>query len=153
MVTNSESIIQQILEYCGKFPHNTYFFQSKNPFKWIWFDNLFPAGSIFCTTIETNRPDLIEKYSGGQIIEDRIEGLKEFWFNKRHVTIEPIMDFDLDRMIYLMRSADPVQINIGGDSSNNNLHEPPSWKIKELIKELETFTVVHQKKNLRRLLK
>ena len=48
--------------------------------------------------------------------------------------------------------AKPIQVNIGADSGGNNLPEPSKEKIIELIFELEKFTKVKQKKNLKRLL-
>ena len=43
-------------------------------------------------------------------------------------------------------------VSIGADSGKNNLPEPPSQKLKALIDELEKFTEVRVKKNLKRLL-
>ena len=65
------------------------------------------------------------------------------------------MDFDLPEFIQLIWRCNPVQVNIGADSSpkRNKLPEPPKEKILELIAELEKFTTVVQKKNLTRLLK
>jgi hypothetical protein len=37
------------------------------------------------------------------------------------------------------------------DSGNNHLPEPPKEKVIELISELQKFTTIYQKKNLRRL--
>jgi hypothetical protein len=71
----------------------------------------------------------------------------------KHVTIEPIMDFDLEPMIRLVKRCNPVQVNIGADSGNNHLPEPPAGKVLELIAALSEFTTVVQKKNLARLLK
>ena len=55
----------------------------------------------------------------------------------------------------MIKTCNPIQVNIGADSSHkrNKLPEPPKEKILELIEELEKFTSVVQKKNLRRLLK
>jgi len=69
------------------------------------------------------------------------------------ITIEPIMDFDLNPFIRKIKYNSPEQVNIGGDSGNNNLPEPSKKKILELISELEKFTIVVKKKNLNRLLK
>ena len=65
------------------------------------------------------------------------------------------MDFDLPELIEIIQHCKPVQVNIGADASpkRNKLPEPPKEKILELIAELEEFTTVVQKKNLRRLLK
>ena len=55
----------------------------------------------------------------------------------------------------MIKHCNPAQVNIGADSSpkRNRLPEPPKEKILELIAELETFTKVVKKKNLKRLLK
>ena len=70
---------------------------------------------------------------------------------KTYVTIEPIMDFDLDEMVKLIRKCEPVQVNIGSDSKGNNLPEPSKKKIEDLI-DLLNFTKVKLKDNLRRLM-
>jgi hypothetical protein len=103
-----------------------------------------------CTTIETNR--LYPEMGIAPIPYIRASWLASFKFN-RYVTIEPIIDFDLKEMIDLIKLCNPVQVNIGADSGNNNLTEPPKEKILELIEELKKFTQIDQKRNLSRLLK
>jgi hypothetical protein len=70
----------------------------------------------------------------------------------KYITIEPIMDFDLESFISMIELIKPVQVNIGADSGNNGLPEPPKEKILALIKRLEQFTTIHNKTNLKRLL-
>ena len=72
---------------------------------------------------------------------------------KTYVTIEPIMDFDLDEMVDIIHTCEPTQVNIGADTGNNNLPEPSRDKLIALIEALKTFTIIDQKKNLGRLLK
>lgn len=69
------------------------------------------------------------------------------------ITIEPIMDFNLVPFIEMLRNIMPEWVNIGADSQGHDLREPPAGKIKELIAELERFTEVKIKSNLKRLLK
>jgi hypothetical protein len=71
----------------------------------------------------------------------------------KYITIEPIMDFDIDIMVQLIMDCNAKQVNIGADSGENNLPEPSKEKVLELISELEKFTIVHQKSNLKRILK
>jgi hypothetical protein len=140
--------IVKTLDYCYKF-NNQYFFQSKNParmFVYLQYDNCIP-----CTTIETNR--YYPEFMGNTPLPKHraidigcFEGVK-------YVTIEPIMDFDLKDFIDILQYSDITQINIGADSGNNHLPEPPKEKILELISELKKFTVVKEKSNLKRLLK
>ena len=69
-----------------------------------------------------------------------------------HVTIEPIMDFDMEAMIQLIKMCDPQKVNIGADSKRNNLPEPSKEKLLELIDRLKEFTTIDKKTNLQRLL-
>lgn len=131
---------------------NRFLFQSKNPQRFLDFCDIAPTGSIYCTTIETNRqydemgctPLPIERVGALGILSRY--GVKTF------VTIEPIMDFDLEEMVFLIESSGAKQVNIGCDSGNNNLPEPPKEKVLQLITELEKFTTIHNKKNLARIL-
>jgi len=52
----------------------------------------------------------------------------------------------------MLRKIKPEFISIGADSKKNDLIEPSSKKIKELIYHLKGFTKVIVKKNLNRLL-
>jgi hypothetical protein len=68
------------------------------------------------------------------------------------IAIEPVMDFDAMTFSDMILSCKPEQVNIGADSGNNHLPEPPKEKIIELISELRKFTKVVEKTNLRRLM-
>jgi len=145
--------IEKTLRHCWQFDNNQYLFQSKNPerMQYIYDFNLDPR-SVVCTTIETNRiyPDIMRNSPLPLI---RAQEISIFQNMKRFVTIEPILDFDLKEFIDMLKNIAPEQVNIGADSGNNNLPEPPKEKIIELINELKTFTIIHNKKNLERLLK
>ena len=69
------------------------------------------------------------------------------------VSIEPIMDFDLRDFLCMLQDIKPEFVSIGADSKNNNLIEPSSKKINELIYHLKEFTRIIIKKNLNRLMK
>jgi len=142
--------IISILQHCSKFD-NTYIFQSKNPKGFDLIDSICLSDYKLCTTIETNRwyPEIMQRSL--KPIDRAIE-LKRQSVDKL-VTIEPIIDFDIKELIGLIRMCHPIQVNIGADSGNNHLPEPPKEKILELIEELKKFTVIDQKRNLARLLK
>lgn len=140
--------ILKTLDYCKKFD-NKYLFQTKNPSRIN--DNYLPVNSVVCTTIETNRwyqdimnecPPPYKRAVGMYCIDV-----------PKYLTIEPIMDFDLDEMIQIIKGVNPVQVNIGADSGNHKLPEPSAEKVSMLVKELEKFTVIARKTNLKRLLK
>ena len=146
----STHFISTVLNTCDNY-NNTYLFQSKNPKRFLNFR--FPKKTILCTTVETNR---IYDISKAPNVYERLKYIDIAGIEKElpiFITIEPIMDFDLPEFVEMLRIADPIQVNIGADSKSNNLPEPDADKITALISELEKFTKVHQKDNLKRLLK
>lgn len=146
--------IYKTLVKCEEHEGNRYLFQSKNP---SGMNEYLPGYGIkdfvICTTIESNReyPEIMAKSPAPK---DRA-----FWINvlseyaPTYVTIEPIMDFDLEPLVELIKICDPEQVNIGADSGNNHLPEPPYEKVLELIDRLSAFTTIAKKRNLDRLLK
>jgi DNA repair photolyase len=146
--------IEATLDRCAYIDfHNKYLFQTKNPGRIEGNINDLPNNSVVCTTIESNR--FIESImKGSPPLKDRAFAMNEIAHHhiKTYVTVEPIMDFDLKELSYLIETCLPEQVNIGADSGNHKLPEPPPEKIRELIDELEVFTTVKQKKNLKRLL-
>jgi DNA repair photolyase len=147
--------IYRIFERCREFDDNSYLFQTKNPQRLTAnYFGLSVASHIVCTTIETNR--FIPEIMGNTPLPIyRALGLAQLADDgvKTMVTIEPIIDFDIEKMLHLIRITKAGQVNIGADSGRNGLPEPPAEKIRELITELKTFTRVVEKNNLRRLFK
>ena len=147
--------IKETIKHCRKFD-NYYLFQTKNPgrIEGLLEQILFPDNIRICTTIETNRwyQDVM---INSPLPKKRAMDMNEIAHKgiKTYVTIEPIMDFDLEEMVYLIETCLPEQVNIGSDSGNNNLPEPSADKINSLISELKTFTTIDRKTNLKRLLK
>ncbi len=151
--------LDHVIEHCLKFD-NKYFIQTKNPkrfFDYIltYSDNLRKAifdKFSFCITLESD----IQYIEMGATMspQKRVDEFSKLNFKEQYVTIEPIMKFSsVDNFVRLIRKLNPVQINIGADSGNNLLPEPTGDEIRELIIELEKFTKVKQKDNLKRLLK
>ena len=153
--------INKVLWHCTQFTGNKYIFQSKNPTRFL---TLQPVSELMLwlnnneitlgTTIETNRQELIEKYSKAPDVQIRSASmamLKEKGF-KTFITIEPVMDFDIDDMSYLITSAKPDWVNIGADSKGHNLPEPSAWKLMSLIGEIHHAGIeIRNKSNLKRL--
>jgi len=139
-----------VLEYTEKH-NNTYLFQTKNPIRFLKFLGYFKENYILGVTLETNRDYNITK------APEPVERWMEFMqLNKygirKMVSIEPIMDFDSRGFLCMLQDIKPEFVSIGADSKNNNLTEPSSNKIKELIYHLKGFSKVIIKKNLNRLL-
>jgi DNA repair photolyase len=143
------SNIEQVLERCRRFD-NEYVFQSKNPARFLEFIGRFPQKSIFGATIETDRH--IEQVSEAPDILNRVEAMKKM-AGEKFVSIEPIIQFDLERLVKMIFEIQPYFVTIGADSKNHNLLEPTGEQVKQLLKRLGQFTEVRAKKNLGRLFK
>lgn len=67
---------------------------------------------------------------------------------KTYVTIEPIMDFDLEEFVELIRMCRPEQVNIGKNTSKvATVPNPTIQNTVTLVKELLKFTKVEIKSN------
>ncbi len=141
-----EAYIRLVLSYCQQFD-NQYLFQSKNPFRFTGNGFIFPENSCYCTTIETNRFYKDIMLNSPNPYERAYEMPVS-----NYLTIEPIMDFDLQEMLGLIKICNPKQVNIGADSGKNGLPEPSKEKLLQLIEGLQEFTTIAKKKNLKRLL-
>ncbi len=143
-----ERWIKRVMSQCMNYEGNTYLFQTKNPDRFNmfnYFDNF-----ILCITLETNRNT--DEVSQAPSPVDRVKSFGEAVIHKHKViTIEPIMDFDLEEFVDMIKSVKPEWVAIGADTGRNNLREPSWTKIRLLIAALEKFTMVRIKDNLSRL--
>lgn len=144
-------IIEPILHHTRIFPRNRYVFQTKNPKRGATFLKQFPADFMMGTTIESNR---LYKDTKAPKPEERYAGLKLFEGHETFLTIEPIMDFDLEVLLAWLKDLWPSFINIGADSKRCNLPEPPKYKIDALLRDIKQTTTipVKNKSNLSRLI-
>lgn len=141
--------INKVLDRCKEHPNNTYLFQSKNPARFQEFINDFPRNTILGTTIETDRYYPSKAPSTKKRIEEMIK-LRSL-FPKIMISIEPIMNFNLMKLVNSIREINPLFVSIGADSKKHSLIEPSSEKVDALIKKLKEFTKVKLKTNLKRL--
>ena len=145
------SWICQTLNHCAKYPQNKYLFQSKNPHRFANFHEIKP-NIILGTTIETNR---IYPQMGKTPSPENRAG----WMNilskdfKTMVTIEPIMDFDIEDLVDTVTACRPNWVNIGANTNRKiKLVEPAPSKVIDLIDTLKSISEVKVKPNLRRLM-
>jgi len=103
---------------------------------------------VFGTTIESNRYSTFSKAPSPLMRKQAIQGIKL----PKMVSIEPVMDFDIDILIDWVRQIAPEFVSIGADSKRHNLPEPTPDKVLALIEELSKITIVKVKDNLRRLM-
>lgn len=142
--------IKKVLDYCNKYS-NTYLFQTKNPKRFKEFKEDFPPSCIFGITLETNR---VNNLGNCPPESSRVGWMDEKWMSRKMVTIEPIMDFDVEILSDWIERINPEFVNIGADSNKKkdySIPEPTEIKIKNLIRKIEPFTRVNIKPNLKRL--
>ena len=144
--------IKKVLEKCRKYEGNTYLFQTKAPNRFWKFGGEYPRNTIFGTTLETNR-DTYPDISLSPPPISRVSNMNNWFIKRKMITIEPIIQFDLEPFIEMIKKVNPEWVNIGADSKGHKLPEPSSEKINALIKELEKFTIVKIKSNLKRVSK
>jgi hypothetical protein len=146
-----ENLIVYVLGHCLAWPENTYVFQTKNPARYFA-RNCFPEKSIFGTTIETNR-DLPESISVAPQPRERAAAMASLRGDK-FVTIEPVMDFDVDILSGWIAKINPKFLNLGADSKSHKLPEPTVDKIFALVDKLKEYGIeLREKHNLSRLTK
>jgi DNA repair photolyase len=147
--------ISKVLSYLRKYPDNNYILQTKNPKRYFEFINEFPYSCLFGTTIETSYEEEIKKVSNAPSIAQRKYWMERLKFGKVFITLEPLIDFNLSDLVEIIKEIHPDFVNIGADSNKKkdySFQEPSKEKIESLIKELEKFTKVNLKDNLKRLL-
>lgn len=141
--------IKKVLAKCSLYK-NTYLFQTKNPKRFFEFEGNYPKEFILGITLETNRENDLANCPPRSARVDWFSDLNKNI--RKMVTIEPVMDFDLNKFVALIKIIQPEFVNIGADSKNHNLPEPSKEKVLQLIDELKKFTQVKNKENLSRIL-
>lgn len=135
--------ILRVIEAMERSPQALFFLETKNPIRYFEFMNELPDNVIFSATIETNRDYGLSKAPPPYSRYLAMLGISGHF--RKHVSIEPIMDFDPEEMVYWMANIRPQAVSVGYDNYRCGLPEPPLGKTTELIAELERFTFVERK--------
>jgi len=135
--------IEQTLVVVERSPDATFLMLTKNPLRYMEFVNQFPPNIILGTTIESNLP--YPAITDAPDPASRALALACVPWGRKFVSIEPIMDFDLNALPQRIELIKPEFVYIGYDNWSNNLPEPPLEKTLELISRLQQFTEVRTK--------
>lgn len=142
-------------------PSNTYYIQTKSIDRLAYLisvesiDRTMLDGRfvVIGTTIETNRN---VEYEGGCLQpQKRLPAMKYISkYYRTFITLEPLMAFDMDPLLDMVKIMNPRFVNIGLDSKGNNLPEPTKEDIYNLIWYLAKMEipVIRLKANLGRIL-
>jgi hypothetical protein len=106
----------------------TYYFQSKNPAYFEQFLGEYPENAVLLTTLETNRDGLGQSVSKAPMPSTRWRDFMALEYPRKAVTIEPVLDFDLDEftswMTQLHGQGSLEYVWFGYDSKSCGLDEP-----------------------------
>lgn len=144
-----DDMISRILEHCCEYPKNRFVFQTKNPIRYFKFLDKLPPDYVLGVTIETNRniPEISEAPSP-RVRMMAMEALRVTKF----VTIEPVLDFDVEILAAWIKRINPTFLNLGADSKGHDLPEPSVEKIMKLVARLADYGIeLREKHNLSRL--
>ena len=137
-----KNYLKNIINRIKREPRSTFLIQSKDP---KTFNRAtFPSNVILGTTLETNRDKLYSKYSDAPKPSKRYRDFVKVKHPLKMVTIEPVMDFDLNIMVKWIKKIKPCMVWLGYDSKRCHLPEPELEKVKKLYWELgiEGFVVI-----------
>jgi protein gp37 len=131
--------ILKVIEAIKNSPSSYFLFLTKNPERYMEFLDFYPENVVLGATIETNRDYPVSK---APATVERYGFMKKLPFKNRIISIEPIMDFDLETFVNWVKEINPVMVHVGYDNYNNNLSEPSVSKTYQLIDQLRVFTRV-----------
>jgi DNA repair photolyase len=123
---------QKLSDWCTMYPDRTFLIQSKNPYCFDF--PQFPGNVILGTTIETNRDELCQHISHAPPPSIRYKAMLSLIHNRKMVTVEPVLDFDLEVLAKMIIDISPWRVYIGYDShpKQNKLQEPSLDKTESL---------------------
>jgi uncharacterized Fe-S cluster-containing radical SAM superfamily protein len=135
--------MQKILARIEQLSDRTFLIQSKNPS--IFNDYRFPGNILLGTTIETNRDDLYEGISNAALPIQRYKAMLKVRHKRKIVTVEPVLDFDVEIMERWVLEIRPETCYVGYDSKKNCLPEPELSKVEVFMERLKERTRVRAK--------
>jgi len=136
--------IKRVLEVIEKHPDSTFLMLTKNPARYHAFS--FPEWVVLGATIESDvawprigsAPDPLRRAESMISLRGR-----------KSVTVEPILDFSLNRFAGILKMINPDVIWIGYENYGCRLPEPPLWKTLKLIERLRESGIEVREKTLR----
>lgn len=126
-------IIDAINDYNRKHPFadKTFYMQSKSPSCLEPFLGKLPKNVIILTTLETNRDNGYDKISKAPVPSERYRQLLALKYPRKVVTIEPLLDFDVEVFAEWIQNIKPEYVWLGFNSKDKPiLPEPSPDKVK-----------------------
>jgi len=149
--------ILRVLEHVKKFPDTKFLFLTKYPKRYTEFDDMLieMENVILGATIETDKTIdyLVWKISEAPAPDARLAPM--WWlhyhgFENLMVSIEPVLDFNLDAFTEAIAKINPSFVYIGYDNYGNKLPEPPLSKTMRLVEALKKKGIKVYTKTMRK---
>ena len=143
--------IHRVLERTAHFPKTHFLFLTKNPARYHEFLGQMPPNAILGATIETNIDQIVltDRVSEAPPPSKRYAAMRDLDWDQKIISIEPVLDFELETFSQWIEDIVPFLVYIGYDNYNNKLKEPPLTKTLSLIDRIAENTLVI-KKTIRR---
>lgn len=139
-----------IFEKIRRNRYTTFLLETKNPYGYHIYIDYIPSNVILSSTIETNKVELEKSYTKAPDVETRYIYMKKLSGFKKHISIEPILEFDLNIMFKWITDINPFIVSIGYDNYGYKLLEPPLEKTRRLGELLEEVGIKVEWKTLRK---
>lgn len=139
--------IKQVFDHIRQFPEADFLFMTKNPRRYLSLLPLIPKNAILGATIETNNDEIIQtdKVSCAPFPSDRYEAMKTLEWNRKIVSIEPILDFDRITFSAWIQDINPIVVYVGYDNYSHKLREPTLKQTNSLLDNLPASSLVIRK--------
>jgi DNA repair photolyase len=139
--------IKQVFDHIRQFPEADFLFMTKNPARYGELLPYIPENAILGATIETTCDEIvqIDNVSNAPLPTSRSEAMKALDWKKKMVSIEPILDFDLNKFSGWIEDINPFIVYVGYDNYCHKLREPTLEKTTELIDTLKETSLVIRK--------
>lgn len=120
--------LARILERAGQFPQTEFLLLTKDPGRLLAKCPPLPENFVVGASIESNRNYSLSKAPPPV---DRLKALARA--NRRSLSLEPVLDFDLDIMVQWVESLRPEYVVVGPPYRRSGLVPPPREKLSELL--------------------
>ncbi len=139
--------IKKVLNHIRQFPEADFLFMTKNPRRYLEFLPIIPMNVVLGATIETTNDEIVQldKVSTAPLPSERFDAMKTLEWGRKIVSIEPILDFELDTFIDWIRDINPFIIYVGYDNYCHNLREPTLKNTMNFLSRLPESSLVIKK--------
>jgi hypothetical protein len=146
-----EGMLDMIKDGRRSHPETTYYLQSKKPDCFISRLPNLPRQVVLVTTLETNRDEGYDAISKAPPPSERYRQFLALDYPRKVVTVEPVMDFDLDIFSEWLIALRPEYVWLGLNSRPKEvqLPEPTEAKLRLLVVRLLDGGIEVRAKDLR----